>query len=428
MALEIPISTEELAAAEERAFRKLAKNVRLPGFRQGKVPRKVFEQNYGATAITSRAIEDVLPEVYAKAVREHDLEPVDRPKMEVLEESDGRPRRVKATVEVRPEIELGTYKGIAVARPVLPVTDADVERSIAALAKEHATLVPVDRVARMGDVVTLDYAGSVEGTAFDGGSAENQVTELSDGRFIPGFAEGIAGMRAGEQKNVEARFPDDYAQSDLAGKTASFDVTLRDVKQLELPPIDDEFATHVSGNATLEALRSDVRRRLEAISGAREHRIIGDSVMQALLRSHDFPLPATMVEGEVDHMMNDAAAAAARAGTTFEKHLESTGKTEEALRAEYRADAQARVKGTLLIERIARAEGIVATPADVSAELEALARQYRQPVAKVREALGNSLLSLMDGIVRTKTLDFLIDNAEATPAAPSGEETPPAAS
>lgn len=366
--------------------------------------------------------------MYAKAVREHDLEPVDRPKMEVLEESDGRPRRVKATVEVRPEIELAAYKGIPVARPVLPVTDADVERSLAALAKEHATLVPVDRVARIGDVVTLDYAGSVDGVAFDGGSAENQVTELSGGRFIPGFAEGIAGMRAGEQKTVDARFPDDYAQRELAGKTASFAVTLRDVKQLELPPLDDEFAAHVSDNATLESLRSDVRRRLEAISGARERRIVGDAVMQALLQSHEFPLPATMVEGEVDHMMNDAAAAAARAGTTFEKYLESAGKNEEGLRDEYRPDARMRVKGTLLIERIARAEGIVATPADISAELEALARQYRQPVSKVREALGTSLLSLMDGIVRTKTLDFLIDSAEATPAAPPLEETPPAAS
>ena len=424
MALEIPISGEELAAAEDRAFRKLVKSVRLPGFRPGKVPRKVFEQNYGATAITNQAIEDVLPEVYAKAVREHDLRPVDRPKMEVLEESEGRPRRLKATVEVRPEIELGHYKGIPVTRPLLPVTDADVERSIQALAKEHATLVPVERAAQLGDVVTLDYAGSVDGTAFEGGTAENQITELSEGRFIPGFAEGIAGMRPGEQKDVEARFPDDYSQRELAGKTATFAVTLRDVKQLELPPIDDEFAKRVSENATLDALRSDVRRRLEAISGAREHRLAGDAVMQALLAAHDFPLPPSMVEAETDHMINDAAAGAARAGTTFEAYLESIGKTEGELRAGFRADAESRVKGTLLIERIAQAEGIVATPADVSAELEALARQYRQPVAKVREALGNSLLSLMDGIVRTKTLDFLIENAEANSAPPAGEETP----
>ena len=423
MALEIPISTEELSAAEDRAFRKLAKNVRLPGFRPGKVPRKVFEQNYGVAAITNQAMDDVLPEVYAKAIREHDLQPVDRPQMEVLEESEGRPRRLKATVEVRPEIVLGRYKGIAVVRPVLPVTDADVERSVAALAKEHATLVPVDRAARLGDVVTVDYSGSVDGTAFEGGTAENQVTELSQGRFIPGFAEGIAGMHAGEKKNVEAHFPADYAQAELAGKTATFAVTLHDIKQLELPPLDDEFAKRVSENATLEALRSDVRRRLEAISGAREHRLAGNAVMEALLASHEFPLPPSMVEAEVDHLVGDAAANAARAGTTFEQYLEHVGKTEDELRGDLRTDAETRVKSTLLIEQIAKAEGIVATPADVSAELEGLARQYRQPVAKVREALGNSLLSLMDGIVRTKTLDFLIESAEAASGTPPGEET-----
>ncbi|HKU81634.1 MAG TPA: trigger factor, partial [Candidatus Tumulicola sp.] len=286
-----------------------------------------------------------------------------------------------------------------------------------------ATLVPVDRAARLGDVVTVDYSGSVDGTAFEGGTAENQVTELSQGRFIPGFAEGIAGMHAGEKKNVEAHFPADYAQAELAGKTATFAVTLHDIKQLELPPLDDEFAKRVSENATLEALRSDVRRRLEAISGAREHRLAGNAVMEALLASHEFPLPPSMVEAEVDHLVGDAAANAARAGTTFEQYLEHVGKTEDELRGDLRTDAETRVKSTLLIEQIAKAEGIVATPADVSAELEGLARQYRQPVAKVREALGNSLLSLMDGIVRTKTLDFLIESAEAASGTPPGEET-----
>jgi trigger factor len=410
--LEIPISVDELAAAEERAFRKLAKTVRLPGFRQGKVPRKVFEQAYGSGAITHEAVEQVVPDVYAKAVREHDLEPVNRPKMEVLEEADGRPTRVKATVEVRPEIALKQYKGVAVTRPPTSVTDADVDRSLEALAKERATLIPVERPAQLGDVVTLDYEGKIAGTPFEGGSASGEATELTEGRFIPGFVTGIAGMLAGETKDVEAHFPEGYAQTELAGKDAVFTVTLHDVKRFDLPPIDDEFAASVSDNRSVEELRADVRRRLEAISASRERRAVANAVLEILLREHDFALPTSLVEAEVDHLMNDAASAAKRGGGTFEQYLTQIGRSEDELRAQIRPDAEMRVKTTLLVEQIAKAENIAATPADIAEELEALSRQYRQPVANVRKALGNSVLSLMDGIVRNKTLDFLVDHAE----------------
>jgi trigger factor len=423
--LEIPITPEELAEAEDRAFRKLVKNVRLPGFRAGKVPRKVFEQTYGAQSITGQAIDEVVPEVYAKAVREHDLEPVDRPKMEVLEEGeDGRPLRLKATVEVRPEIVLGQYAGLNVERPPVVVDDADVQRSLEALAKERATLVPVDRPAQLGDVVTVDYEGKIDGVPFEGGTAANQVTELAEGRFIPGFAAGIAGMRAGETKDVQAQFPDGYAEPSLSGKAATFTVTLHEVKQFELPAIDDDFAKAISENATVDELRADVRRRLEAIAEARERRAVGSEVMERLMSAHDFPLPKTMVDGEIEQLVNDAHQAAARSGASFEEFLERSGQTEEQLREQYRSEAERRVKGTLLIESIAKKENIAATPADISEELASLARQYGQPVARIRKALGNNVLSLMDGIVRQKTLDFLVENARIT----RGEETAASAS
>jgi trigger factor len=421
--LEIPITGEEIAAAEERAFRRLVKTVRLPGFRKGKVPRKVFEQAYGSDAISSQAIEDLLPGAYARAVREHDLDPVDRPKMEVLEEEGGRPTKLKATVEVRPAIELKAYKGLKVDAPSGEISDADVERSLRALAKERATLIPVDRPAELGDVVTIDYAGTIDGEAFEGGTAEGQVVELSDESFIPGFAEGIAGMNAGERKAIEAQFPERYPQADLAGKTARFDVALHEVKQLELPALDDAFAQSISPDQSLADLREDVRRRLAAIARSRVRRIVGNALVDQLVAAHDFPLPPTMVEAETEHLFNDAMADAARSGEGAEAYLARIGKSEQELREALRADAELRVKSTLLIEQIAKAEHVAATPADVQEELEALARQYGQPVARIRKALGNGLLSLMDGIVRTKTLDFLIDNAEV-----SGQETPPAAS
>jgi trigger factor len=421
--LEIPISRDELAAAEERAFRKLAKNVKLPGFRAGKVPRRVFEQTYGSAAIANQAIEDVVPEAYAKAVKEHALEPVDRPKMEVVTEEDGKPARVKATVEVRPEIALGQYKELEVEVAPVEIGDEDVEKSLLALAKERATIVPVDRPAELGDVATLDYAGTIDGVAFEGGTSAGQTVELDEGRFIPGFASGIAGMRAGESKTVDAVFPENYPQKDLAGKAAQFAVTLHEVKALELPALDDEFAGSISEGKTLVELRADVRRRLEAVAESRRRRAIGNAVMEKLLEAHDFPLPETMVERETESMLGDVAAQAARAGVPFEDYLKDAGKTEDELKAALRDDARTRVKGSLLIETIAKIEHIAATPADVAEELAALSQQYGQPVDRIRKALGNNVLSLMDGIVRTKTLEFLIDHTKTTDKKATKAET-----
>ncbi|MFY9739166.1 MAG: trigger factor [Candidatus Cybelea sp.] len=424
VALEFSIAGPELAAAEERAFRKLVKNVRLPGFRMGKVPRKIFEQAYGSEAVTTQAVEDVLPEVYAKAIREHDLDPVDRPKLEVLEENDGRPTRMKATVEVRPSIELRPYKGVTVTAPPVEVTDGDVERSLQALAKERATLVPVSRPAQLGDVASLDYEGTIDGVPFEGGQATGETIELSEGRFVPGFVGGIVGMTPGDSKTVEVRFPQDYPSPAVAGKSAVFAVKLHDLKEFELPPLDDELAKAVSTNQSLDELRADLRSRLTAVATGRVRRIIGSSILERLVAEHDFALPPSMVEAELDHLMEDAAAAVAGSGPGFDEYLKRIEKTEPELRESYRDAAESRVKTTLLIEQIARAEKITATPADIAAELEVLSRRYGQPPARIRKALGNNLLSLMDGIVRNKTLELLIDNVEVVP----NEETSDSAS
>ncbi len=363
-------------------------------------------------------MEDVVPAVYAKAVREHDLDPIDRPRMELLPEEDGKPTRVKAVVDVRPTIELGDYKGIHIERPAVAVTDEDVERSLEALARDRATLIPAERPAQLGDVVTVDYEGTIDGVAFEGGSAKKQVTDLVEDRFIPGFASGIAGMKTGESKNVEAKFPDAYAKSDLAGKTAIFAVTLHEVKELELPSIDDAFAKEASQSESLEALKDDIRKRLEAVAQGKAKRELGHALVGKLSDAHDFPLPDILVEREIDSMISDAGGFAQRMGMSFEAYLKAIEKTEADLRSEYFEDAKGRVKGTLLLEAIAKAEKISATPADVSAELQGLAQQYGQPVERIRQALGSNILSVIDGIVRTKTVDFLIENASVKEATP----------
>jgi len=358
-----------------------------------------------------------VPEAYTRAVREHELTPVDRPEVEVVPPQDDGPMRIKAHVAVRPTIELGGYTGIALDAQAVEVSEADVERSVLALARERATLVPVDRPAKLGDYVVLDYEGRVNGTAFEGGKAEAQTAELSEERFIPGFASGIAGMRAGESKEVLATFPQQYGKAELAGQEARFSVTLHEVKEPELPTIDDEFARSVSSNDNVADLRADVQRRLEAMAKSRSRKRLERVLIDKLMEVHDFPLPAVMIEREVENLTSESQAFASRMGLSWDDYLARTQKSEEQLRSELRSESEKRVKATLLLEAIAKTENIRATPADVQLELAALAEQYGQPADRIRQALGNNLLSLMDGIVRSKTMDWLIEHANISTSA-----------
>jgi trigger factor len=413
--LEIAIDEGELAAARERAFRQLVKNVRIPGFRPGKAPRKIFEAQYGTAAIEERAMDAVVPEAYSKALQENDLDPVDRPQMELLPEEEGQPLRVRATVYVRPQFALGEYKGIALIGPPVAVSEHDVETTIANLQKDSATLVPVDRPIALGDTPTIDYEGKIDGVPFEGGRAENQPTEIAEDRFIPGFAAGIVGLSAGETKEVEAHFPDDYQNAELAGKTAVFTVKVHDNKVAELPELDDEFAKRILGeDATVATLREDARRRIEIHRRATQRRELTGKLMEKILASVDFPLPAVLVDRESENLFAEAKGYVERAGLEWAKYLEEQGKTEAQLRDEYRVEAEKRVKTSLLIEAIAKAENITATEADLEAEIGQLSRQYGQPRAAILEMLRPNLNALIDGIVRTKTVEFLLDNAKVT--------------
>ncbi len=418
--LEIPIDPSELANEQERAFRELSKNVRMPGFRPGKVPRKLFEAQYGSAQIQERAMEAVVGKAYPKALEENDLDPVDSPQMELLPEEEGQPVRVRATVAVRPQIELGTYKGIELEGPSATVSDTDVENALMELRKDSGTLIPVDRPVALGDVPTIDYEGKIDGVPFDGGKAENQPTEILEERFIPGFASGIVGMSAGETKDIEAHFPDDYSNAELAGKTAVFTITVHENKISELPELDDEFAKRFRGEgATVASLRDDLRARLEENARARQRRALSGVLMDKLIAAHDVALPAVMVERETENLTNESKGYIERAGLDWNAYLEKQGKTEDEVLASYRADAEQRVKGSLLVEAIAKAENIVATNADVDAEIEQLSKQYGRPRADILRMLQSNIGALVDGIVRTKTLEFLIDNAKVVEADPA---------
>ena len=420
--LEIAISPDELQKAQNAAFNKLARNVKMPGFRPGKVPRKIFEAQYGVGVITERAMEDLVPEKYAEAVEEHKLEPIARPKMELLPEEEGAPMRFKAVVTVRPQFDLKDYAGIEVTEQPTEAGDAELETALDTLRRDAATLVPADRAVQLGDTATLDYLGKIDGVAFDGGTATGEPTEILESRFIPGFASGIVGMTAGETKDITAHFPEDYSNTELAGKDAIFTITVHEVKEPEMPVLDDEFAKRVARVDSVDELKTDLRRRLTERVKENGRRAQSQQILDHLLESHDVPLPAVLVERETEGLIDESKQYVSRFGTTWEQYLEQSGKTEADVRAEYATEAEKRVKTTLIVEAIAKVEGVQATQGDVEAELASLSTQYQQPPQRILEMMGQNVGALVDGVVRTKTIDLLIDRAKVVPAATKPSE------
>jgi trigger factor len=425
--LEISITPEEYSAAQDAAFRQLVRNAKLPGFRPGKVPRKIFENAYGTATILERALDDLLNAKYPAALEEHGIEPLNRPSVEVVPAEEGAPPVFKAVVAVRPEFEPKDYAGVEIADIPEVAEDADVERALEQIRRDAALLVPVDRAAQLGDTVTIDYEGKVDGVAFEGGTAKGQETELLEERFIPGFATGIAGMKAGETKDVAATFPDPYTKAELAGKGAVFTITVHEVKEPELPELDDELAKRISSKTeTLTDLRAEIRRRLDETVKRNARRQMSTELLEKILAENDFPLPEVLVERELETLAGESRQYVARAGLSWDDYLAQSGKSEAELREGFRAEAQRRVKTTLLVEAIAKKEGIVATQADVESELSALAAQYQQPRERIVEALQSNVAALIDGIVRTKTIDRLIEQAKRAPSSAAPSAAPPA--
>jgi len=415
--LEISITPEEYTAAQDAAFRALVRKAKIPGFRPGKVPRKIFENAYGTDGIVDRALDDLINRKYPAAVEEHGLRPLDRPTVELVPAEEGEPPRFKATVAVRPEFEPKDYTGVEITDVPETAGDEDVDRALEQMRRDAATLVPVDRAARLGDTVVIDYEGKIDGVPFEGGAAQGQETELLEERFIPGFATGIAGMTAGQTKEVEATFPDPYQNADLAGKQAVFTITLHDVKEPELPELDDELAKRVSRSQTLADLRAEIERRLGETVKRNARRRMSTELLDKIVAANDFPLPEVLIRREIEALMNESRQYMARAGISWDDYLAHGGKSEAELAEGFREEAARRVKTTLLIEGIAAKEGIQATQQDVEAELTALSAQYGQPRERIIEALQSNVAALIDGIVRTKTIDRLIEQAKRSPAA-----------
>ncbi len=411
--LTIEVDADTVNKGLDAAFNKVVKQVNVPGFRKGKMPRGMFEKRFGVEALYQDALDILLPEAYANAVMEAGIEPIDRPEIDVEQLEKGQPLIIKATVQVKPEVKLGDYKGLEVEKVETEVTAEDVDAEIKALQERHAELaVKEEGQTAEGDTVTIDFEGFVDGEAFEGGKAENYALELGSGSFIPGFEEQLVGLEAGAEKEVEVSFPEEYHAAELAGKPATFKVKLHEIKTKELPELDDEFAKDVDEEVeTLAALKEKIENRLKESKKNEAEQKLRDSLVEKAAENAEVEVPEVMVKNEVDRMMDEFGQRLQMQGMNLELYFQFSGQTEEDLRGQMQEDAKKRVLTNLTLEAIAKAENIEVSDEEAEKEVEELAAQYNMPADNIKQALGG-LDNLKADLQVRKAVEFLVENSK----------------
>lgn len=410
--LVIEATAEEFEAGLNTAFNKNKNKISVPGFRKGKAPRKMVEKLYGTEIFYEDAANAIIPDAYAKAADESELEIVSQPKINVVQIEAGKPFIFEAVVAVKPEVELGQYKGVEVEKCDTEVTDADVEEELKKVQDKNSRVVTVeDRAVKNGDMTTIDFEGFVDGVAFEGGKAEGHELEIGSGAFIPGFEDQLVGMKIDEEKEIKVTFPKEYFSKDLAGKEATFKVKLHEIKKKELPNLDDEFAKDVSEFDTLKELEASIKERLEKDNAQKAKYETEEAAIKAVCDKSKVEIPSGMVDMEVDHMIQDINQRLSYQGLKLEQYLKMIGKTEEEVRKEYEPQAIEAIKSRLTLEAVRKAEKIEATDEEINAKLEEMAKNYGK---KVEEINDNENLKdyIKEGIESEKAIDFIVKNAK----------------
>lgn len=409
--LTVEVDAAQVDAALDQAFKKVVKKVNVPGFRRGKIPRKMFEARFGVESLYQDALDILLPAAYGQAVRETAIEPVDRPEVDVEQIGKGKNLIFKATVTVKPEVKLGDYKNLTIEPKEFTVTDEQVAEELKRMQERHAELVVIEEgPAETGDLVQIDFEGFQDGVAFEGGKAENYSLELGSGTFIPGFEEQVAGMKVGEEKDIQLTFPEEYHSPSLAGKEALFKVKLLGIKRKNLPVLDDEFAKDVSEFDTLEELKADTKKKLEERAAQEKETYIREQLLLKASENAEIDIPGVMIDQELDQMVNEFGQRLRMQGMDLDLYYQFSGMDESQLRDQMRADATTRVRSGLTLEAIAKAENIEVTEDDVTAELNKLASVYGRPADELRKifASQDGLAGLKNDIQARKTIDLLV--------------------
>jgi trigger factor len=412
--LTFEVSAEEFEVALDKAFAKVVKTVQIPGFRKGKIPRPIFEKRFGVEALYQDAVDIVLPDAYVKAIDDAGIDPIDQPDVDIEQIERGQTLVFTATVTVKPEVKLGDYKGLEVEELDASVTDEDVENELQQLRDRHAELVVKEEGAvEEGDTVVMDFEGFLDGEAFDGGKGENHSLEIGSGQFIPGFEEQLVGKEAGVETDIQVTFPEDYHAEELAGKEATFKVTIHEIKSKELPELDDEFAKDVDEEVeTLEELKNKKREQLEADKKQSAENAKREELINKASDNAEVEVPDVMVKTELDRMMREFEQRLQMQGMTLDLYYQFSGQDEAALKEQMSEDASKRVKTNLTLEAIVKAENLDVSEEDVTAELENMASMYGTDIEQLKQMLGGSADALKEDLLFRKAIDFLVENSK----------------
>lgn len=394
--LTIEVSAEELEKAIQGAYNKQKKNISIPGFRKGKVPRQMIEKMYGPEVFYDDAANQLIPEAYGKVFDEEDLEIVSQPKIDIVQIEKGKPFIFTAEVALKPEVTLGEYKGLKVDKISNRVTQKEIEAKLAEEQEKNARTVSVtDRPVQDKDEVVLDFEGFVDGVAFEGGKGENYPLTIGSGAFIPGFEEQLIGANLEEEKEVKVKFPEEYHAKDLAGKDAVFKCTVHEIKVKELPELDDEFASEVSEFETLDEYKADIKAKIKEQKIAEGKRKQEDKAVEEAIANAQMDIPDAMVETEVRQMANDFAQRLQQQGLTLDQYFQFTGMTADKMTEELKPQALRRIQTRLVLEAIVKAENIEISDEKIDEEIQKMADAYKMEADKIREAIGESGLEQM---------------------------------
>ena len=410
----IEVSAQELEKALQNAFLKNKNKISIPGFRKGKVPRQMIEKMYGPEIFYEDAANELIPDAYEKAVEECGEDIVSSPSIEVTQIKKGEPFIFTAEVALKPEVKLGKYKGVAVDKADLNVTDEEVDVEINKERENNARNIEVtDRPVKDGDMTVLDFEGFVDGVAFEGGKGENYPLTIGSGAFIPGFEAQLIGAEINKETEVNVTFPEDYQAEDLRGKAAVFKCTIKEIKEKELPELDDEFAGEVSEFDTLEEYKADVKAKLTEKKEKDAKEAKEAAVIEAIVNDSDMEIPDAMVETQQRQMMDEFAQRIQMQGLSMEQYLQFTGASYERMIEQVKPQAEKRIKSRLVLEAIAKAENIEASEEDYEQELKAMAEAYQMEVDKVKEMLPEKSVSqIKEDIAVRKAAEFAVEQSK----------------
>ncbi len=412
--LTMEFTAEEFDAACDKAYRKNRGQFRINGFRQGKAPRKIIETHYGEGVFFEDAINELFGDNYADAVDENKLDVIDRPNVDFGEIGKGKPLTMDIEVDLFPIVEVKDYKGVEVDEYEDKVSDEDVDRSIGAMQKRNARMAVVERPVANGDTVTLDYAGFAGDEQFEGGTAERQELKIGSGTFIPGFEEQLIGANTGDDVDVNVTFPEDYQAEELAGRDAVFHCKIHEIKEEQLPELDDEFAKDVSEYDTMDELREETRKDMQKARDAQAVSAAKDAVARKVHENNPVEVPKNMIEDEIDQLAQEMEQQLMYQGLRLEQYLQFTGKDMAGFREEVREDAENRAGSRIVLVSIADKEGIEVTDEDFDAEVDMLTEQSGMDKEQVREILQQNRLSVDKDLLVRKVIDMLYDEAKIT--------------